>query len=245
MNNGLVKSAFETSWRSTALIATNLAVARGDTVLCSHVSFSVSNGQILHVQGQNGVGKTTLLMILAGLLPVSDDGRRYKQTLVWANLPASEWPVLYIGHLAGLNAGLSVRENLEFLQGLNTGSMEQFSVALDHVGLSGYEDITLSRLSSGQKRRVSLARLWLRHDADVLWLLDEPFNSLDARMTMKLSERLAEHAERGGRVILTSHQALTIPVQILDLDEFVLPLSDGGLESENSPDEYQICERSD
>ncbi len=220
LDNGLIKLATELSLRASTLFAKRLKIARGDTLLCSQVTFSLASGQILHVRGQNGVGKTTLLMTLAGLLPVPEHCQN-GPALVWANSPVLEWPVLYLGHLSGLNSGLSVRENLEFLQGLSKKSTACLSVVLDCVGLSGYEDFVVSRLSSGQKRRVSLARLWLSDDSEALWLLDEPFSALDHRVTTKLCERLIVHVERGGRVILTSHQTLTIPAQMLDLEQFV------------------------
>jgi heme exporter protein A len=145
----LIKLATEFSLRASTLIATDLKVARGDILLCSQVTFSLASCQILHVQGQNGVGKTTLLMLLAGLLPLSGT-RRDERTLVWANSPVIEWPVLYLGHLSGLNSELSVRENLKFLQSLNKKPIEGLSTVLDRVGLSGYEDVVVSRLSSGQ-----------------------------------------------------------------------------------------------
>lgn len=213
--------ASKLSWRTSVLVAQNLIIERGDLQLCSQVSFNIASGQILHIQGPNGIGKTTLLMMLAGLLP-SPENHLKNRVLDWAGMPTSEWPVLYIGHLVGLNAGLSVRENLAFLQGISADSNANLSLALEMVGLSGYEEVTISRLSSGQKRRVSLARLWMNHDSDALWLLDEPFNSLDTMMTRRLSDRLEQHIERGGRVILTSHQALTLSVQTLDLEQFAL-----------------------
>ncbi len=231
----------ELSWRANTLIAKNLNVARGDTLLCSQVTFNLASGQILHVQGQNGVGKTTLLMILASVLPVPMD-RRDERSLVWANLPVLDWPILYIGHLSGLNSQLSVRQNLEFLQGLHQKSTTRLSAALDCVGLSGYEDVVVSRLSSGQQRRVSLARLWLCDDSDALWLLDEPFNALDASMTKTLRERLVMHVERGGRIILTSHQALMIHAQTLNLDQYFSDQMDHQLDAERIDAERQYVE---
>lgn len=237
VSHELAESASKLSWRTSMLVAQNLTIERGDLQLCSQVSFNVTSGQILHVQGPNGIGKTTLLMMLAGLLPASENHLK-DGSLDWAGVPISEWPVLYIGHLVGLSAGLSVRENLAFLQGINTNSGANLSLALDMVGLSGYEDVTISRLSSGQKRRVGLARLWLNHDSESLWLLDEPFNALDVGMTRRLSERLAQHVERGGRIILTSHQALTLSVQTLDLGQFALPQDEESVGIESADCEY-------
>jgi heme exporter protein A len=245
LDSGLI-GATEPRWRESTLIASDLTIRRGDLQLCSQVGFSLSSGQILHIRGQNGIGKTTLLMMLAGLLPTSET-HQDKKLLVWADATAADWPVLYIGHLAGLNSGLTVGENLEFLQGINAGSDEGLSAALDRVGLSGYEDVAVSRLSSGQKRRVSLARLWLSNDSDTLWLLDEPFNALDAAMTMRLCQRLALHAELGGRVILTSHQPFMLSVHTLDLELFAIAKDEeiGEFETvdrENSFSERALCE---
>jgi len=228
INSEWTESTTPSIWRINPLIADNLTIARGDMELCFQVNFTVASGQILHIQGSNGIGKTTLLMMLAGLLPILENRENHQnnKSLSWANAPLSDWPVLYIGHSMGLNAGLSVRENLKFLQGINTNSDQQLSFALGVVGLSGYEDVAISRLSSGQKRRVSLARLWMTSNLDALWLLDEPFNALDSDMVSRLSERLAQHAEQGGRIILTSHQALTLPVQTLDLEQFAVLADD-------------------
>lgn len=207
--------------KNHGLIARNLTIARGDAALCSQVNFTISSGQILHVQGPNGIGKTTLMMMLAGLIPVVDQTQ-----LMWGNSPPEDWSVLYIGHSAGLNAGLSVAENLRFIHALNSSSYANLDMALDAVGLSGYEDMTVAKLSSGQKCRVSLARLWLTEDADRLWLLDEPFTALDAVMVKRLNERLIEHTTCGGRVILTSHQSLSISAEILNLEQYALQHDD-------------------
>lgn len=218
-----VKPAIENRLRSQVLMAKNLTVSRGDIALCSQVNFSVASGQILHIQGPNGIGKTTLMMLLAGLIPVSGLD---KTCLMWGDSPPDDWSVLYIGHSVGLNSGLSVRENLRFLQGLNADFDTNLDAALSAVGLVGYEDIDVAKLSSGQKRRVSLARLWLSEDADRLWLLDEPNTALDVAMTKRLSERLIEHTLNGGRVILTSHQPLSVPVKILDLEQLTVQSDD-------------------
>ncbi|AXI04624.1 cytochrome c biogenesis heme-transporting ATPase CcmA [Aquirhabdus parva] len=197
------------------MIAKNLQIVRGDLLLSDPLDFTVESGQILHVQGHNGAGKTTLLMMLAGLLPVVGGS-----TLLWADAKPSAWPVLYIGHRMGINSTLSVRQNLEFLHALNSETLIQLPSALEAVGLVGYEDTPVAQLSSGQKRRVALARLWLTSLSSELWLLDEPLTALDQVMVERLCQQLQAHTKRGGRVILTSHQSLTIPCQILNLAEY-------------------------
>ena len=214
-----VQPAIANRLGSHMLTAKNLTITRGDHVLCSRVNFTLASGQILHIQGSNGIGKTTLLMMLAGLLPCADFDQA---SLTWGNQTPKDWSVLYIGHLAGLNSGLTVRENLKFLQALHLSSEASLATALAAMDLLGYEDILVSQLSSGQKRRVSLALLWLTDDADQLWILDEPFTALDARMIKRVSERLIQYCLLGGRVILTSHQPLNISTEVLDLAQCVV-----------------------
>ena len=75
-------------------------------------------------------------------------------------------------------------------------------------GLAGFEDIPVNQLSAGQQRRVALARLWLTRAT--LWILDEPFTAIDVNGVDRLTQRMAQHTEQGGIVILTTHQPLNV-----------------------------------
>ncbi|SUX72686.1 cytochrome c biogenesis protein CcmA [Citrobacter freundii] len=81
-------------------------------------------------------------------------------------------------------------------------------LALAQAGLAGYEDIPVNQLSAGQQRRVALARLWLTRAR--LWILDEPFTAIDVNGVERLTQRMAQHTELGGIVILTTHQPLNV-----------------------------------
>lgn len=200
---------------SSALILDDLMVMRGDVALCGALHLDIQAGEIWHVVGSNGTGKTTLLMMLAGLLPIQ------RGRLDWQGRSASEWSTLYVGHLSGLNSSLSVLQNLQFLANLaqqNTRISRLYD-ALAQVGLAGYEDVPVARLSSGQKRRVGLARLWLE-PVPALWLLDEPLTALDVAMVERLNTRIVQHAAQGGRVILTSHQPVACVTHTLDLAQY-------------------------
>lgn len=195
------------------LVLNDVRVMRGDIRLCGPLTVSIDAGQIWQIAGPNGTGKTTLLMMLAGLLPIQSGAA------CWRKQPPADWPTLYIGHLAGLNAALTVQENLAFLAALGEGAdctSTELLHALAMTGLAGYEQVPVARLSSGQKRRVGLARLWLPHAAP-LWLLDEPMTALDVQMIARLNQRLADHAATGGRVLLTSHQPVAVVSHVLDL----------------------------
>lgn len=199
------------------LCVQQLLVSRGDLCLCENVQADIAAGQVWQLAGENGTGKTSLLMMLAGILPVSAGQLR------WRNQSPSDWSALYIGHASGLNSSLTVLDNLRFLCDLNAQvvSTDQLFSAVERVGLAGYEFVAVARLSSGQKRRVQLARLWLPKAAE-LWLLDEPLTALDVRMVNALNNRLTQHVERGGRVILTSHQPVAAVTHQLDLQAFRL-----------------------
>jgi heme exporter protein A len=135
--------------------------------------------------------------------------------------PNKSIKVIYIGHKLGLKEQLTADENLSWLVGLDGSStLEQRYAALERVGLRGYEENTVAQLSAGQKRRVALARLHLCK-VDI-WLLDEPFTSLDQQGIVDEQDWLNQHTLTGGAVLMTSHQEINLPqVKILDLGEYV------------------------
>ena len=153
---------------------------------------------------------------LAGLHPV-DEGE--------ISLLNNNARVIYIGHKLGLKEQLTADENLTWLAGLNGSSTQQQRyIALERVGLRGYEESVVAQLSAGQKRRVALARLHLCK-ADI-WLLDEPFTSIDQQGIADEQEWLNKHTLAGGAVLMTSHQDITLAqVKVLDLSHWALQCS--------------------
>jgi len=192
------------------LTATQLACSRGERRLFGDLSFSVEPGGWLHVTGENGAGKTTLLRTLVGLSP-ADAGE-----IRWDGIPVREHRdefhrlLIYLGPQAALKDELSSLENLQLALALEGQPIKESEAlaALDTMGLRGREDLPARYLSAGQKRRVLLARLLLRRAP--LWVLDEPFNALDKAAVELLGVLLEAHLERGGMVVLTSHQAVPI-----------------------------------
>jgi heme exporter protein A len=195
----------------TMLEARNLACQRGDRVLFSGLSFTLSAGELLQVAGPNGSGKTSLLRILCGISsPVEGEvhwlGRstRHQGEGFRENL-------LYIGHHNAVKEELTALENLRIaatLAGQPLGE-EQALDALDRIGLLGREYLPAKVLSQGQKRRVSLARLLVSRAP--LWILDEPLTALDVKAVDLIQSRLAEHLSGDGMVVLTTHQPITVP----------------------------------
>lgn len=189
-------------------------------MLFSNLQLDVRPGGVLLVEGFNGAGKTSLLRILCGLSQPREgavhwDGEDIRQCR-WS----FHQYLLYIGHNAGIKLELTPVENLRFLRSLGGHRAEDdlLEHTLDAVGLGGFEDLPVRMLSAGQRRRVALARLWL--SAAPLWILDEPLTAIDRRGISKLADRIREHTESGGMVVLTTHQPLDLeplPVQRLTL----------------------------
>ena len=197
---------------SSPLLAVNeLSLIRGGRQLFSGLSFEVSAGDLVQIEGCNGAGKTSLIRILAGLSRYGFDG----------SVDRNE-AILYLGHHSAVKDMLSPRENLAWsVSGRGLYAIDDIDQALDKVGLYGYEDVPSHALSAGQHRRVNLARLYLS-DCPV-WLLDEPFTAIDKAGVKGLEELFVTHVGSGGAILVTSHQPLNVdyPVRSLVLGAVV------------------------
>ena len=146
--------------------------------------------------------------MLAGLLGadaghIEIDGRPADPTL-------RAQAIAYLGHLPALKADLTALENLHFLCGLHgrrRGQLPGNAIAI--VGLAGYEDALARQLSAGQKKRLSLARMWL--SPAPLWLLDEPYANLDLEGLELVNRMIHAHLRDGGAALLTTHGAYAAP----------------------------------
>lgn len=188
------------------LIATDVAIERGDRPLLRNISLQIEAGELWQLIGPNGVGKSSLMRALAGLarLGVEGDIRRNAASL-------------YVGHSSALKRALTPVDNLRCHPACDvTVEYEQISAALRSVSLAGYESVPVGSLSAGQQRRVALARLPLSRAG--LWFLDEPFTALDAAGCDWLERQIAEQLAKGGAVLFTSHQQSQFGAQQQNLD---------------------------
>ncbi|MBA2710365.1 MAG: heme ABC exporter ATP-binding protein CcmA [Tatlockia sp.] len=175
--------------------------------LLEGVQFSLPAGQLLHLRGANGSGKSTLLKLLAGLIQPISGEIHYNGQNIQKNLNDYQRKLCYIGHKAGVNPLLTVKENCYF--DLHWGRrLLTLESLLEGFGLQGLSDEPCHLLSAGQKHRVSLLRIAMT-DAKLL-LLDEPLVALDAESIKTLLIYLENHLELGGQVVLTSHQNLPL-----------------------------------
>lgn len=201
------------------LVARQLACSRGGTQLFRDLDLALASGRVLDIEGANGSGKTTLLRGICGLRP-ADAGRVF-----WDGVDVAEDPeplrnaLSFIGHAAGMKRDLTARENLDAAFAIAGGSGDvDCERALERVGIGGVADQPVRRLSAGQTRRLTLARLLLRPNP--LWVLDEPFSALDRHGKSLLEGLIVEHCRNGGMVMLTTHQPAdfgAIPVQTVSL----------------------------
>lgn len=184
----------------------NICIQRGDNTLITDLNAQWKSGDFVQIEGHNGIGKTSLLRIIAGLATPKvgkvfwqgEDIQRQREEFA-ANL-------LYLGHQSGIKPELTPWENLKFYQQVTACKQgeEILWEVLDKVGLFGREDLPAGQLSAGQQKRIGLARLWLSKTP--LWILDEPFTAIDRQGVQNLATLFEKHVENGGIVLLTSHQ---------------------------------------
>jgi heme exporter protein A len=190
----------------------DLECTRGERLLFAGLAFAVDAGHCLHVAGENGAGKTSLLRILCGLLSPTHGEVRWDGEDI-RRLREDYWQLIaYVGHLNGVKDDLTALENVRFAASLagHPAGEDAARGALASVGLAGFETSQARFLSQGQRRRIALARLFLAREAR-LWILDEPFTALDVRGVAALSTLIGEQLGRGGIVVLTTHQ--DVPLQ--------------------------------
>jgi heme exporter protein A len=190
------------------LAASQLRFSRNDEPVFGPLDLHVDAGEALLVEGGNGAGKTSLLRVLAGLLS-ADQGQI---TLDGKPSTASERAryLAYLGHLSALKQDLGTLENLHLYCGLHGRRARQMpGNALAIVGLAGHEYTPVRQLSAGQKKRLSLARVWL--SPAPVWLLDEPYANLDLDGINLVNRMISAHLRSGGAAVVTTHGAYSAP----------------------------------
>ena len=169
----------------------DVTVVLDDRTILRGISLDLVPGLTI-LRGPNGAGKTTLLRAFAGLAPLAR-GRR--------SVPGA--PPLYIGHRPMLLRGLTARENLAFLAAFRGLVVSDVRDALRKWGLGGEMDRPVERLSAGQRRRASLARI--ETEQVPLVLLDEPFADLDSDALVRLRAAINTALVRGQSVLMATH----------------------------------------
>lgn len=193
--------------QSAALTAHELHLWRGEHHLLRGVSFALAAGQLLQVSGRNGAGKTSLLRVVAGLLPAESGEVRWRNASIHHNFPGYSSDLAYLGHANALKTDMTALENLRFAGAIRHGIEEQRCLqTLQDLSIPQCAHLPVKALSAGQRRRVALARV-LISDA-MLWILDEPITNLDTTGIQLVEDLMASHLARGGMILTAAHQSL-------------------------------------
>lgn len=196
----------------------NLNFSRMDQELFQNLNFSVPSGTVLQIMGANGVGKTTLLRIVAGLIPIEQGEIYWCGKNVRHNESDYGSQLAYLGHHAGISMSLTPLENLRTNIALHTTQQNNVYQILEQFNLIDHANTPTFKLSAGQQRRVALASFKLR--CAKLWILDEPLAALDKEGTELIEQLIQNHVQQNGIAIIATHQSLflsNIPVQYLEL----------------------------
>ncbi len=198
-----------------AIEVEDLTVAYGEKPVLWDIDLSVPEGVLMAIVGPNGAGKTTLIKAILSLVntaagQVKIYGNTYsaqrrlvgyvpqRGSVDW-DFPTSVGDVVMMGRYGSL--GWMRRPGKE--------EKEMALQALDKVGMLQYAERQISQLSGGQQQRVFLARA-LVQDAQV-YLMDEPFQGVDATTERAIVSLLQELRKSGKTVVVVHHDLQTVP----------------------------------
>lgn len=187
----------------------NISYAYPNLPLFKSLVTKIIPGQWLHIVGANGSGKSTLLKIIVGLIKPQIGEVRWQGHLIEDDLNTYQQHLVYISHQNGLSEALTLQENLVLDWHWHEKCDASLKLGLTHFQLENFLKMPVANLSKGQQRKAALLRLWMTRAK--LWVLDEPFTSLDSDAARILACKLQMHLSTGGKVVLTSHQPVDLP----------------------------------
>ncbi|MEM8877191.1 MAG: heme ABC exporter ATP-binding protein CcmA [Pseudomonadota bacterium] len=204
------------------LSAQNISCVRGGRLVFAGVSFAIAAGEALVLRGRNGIGKSSLLRMIAGLVPVHDG--QFALEGADGDIDLAQL-CHYFGHLDAIKPVLSVAENLRFWGSYLALGPEfepatgyDTQTALDAVGIGTLATLPAGYLSAGQRRRLALARLLVAPRP--IWLLDEPTSALDTEGQGRLFAMVEAHLSAGGLIVAATHADLPFEIETLDLTSY-------------------------
>src|SRR6202042_3975588 len=202
---------------SNALCVEKVHVWRGDRHVLRGLRAQIARGELLHVSGPNGTGKTTLIRVVSGLLRPEQGSVTWLGRSIVEHRTEYQADLAYAAHEPALKADLTALENLRFSVGLKRRCQpDELRAALERTKVAACADLPARVLSAGQRRRVSLARV-IAMQASV-WLLDEPYANLEAAGSELVSELLQAHVTAGGFALVVAHRELALACDVRRLE---------------------------
>lgn len=232
MPEHLPENSAQGSRRTISLAVENLGCRRGERLLFSGLTFQAQSGSLTVIKGANGIGKSSLMRILGGLLAPSSG----RVTVTTADTVADSLKAEahYLAHDNALKSAFTVGENLTFWHEFSDHPGLTPQEALDELAILPLLDLPAGALSAGQKRRVAFARLLVSRKP--VWLLDEPTAALDSRADRRVGQLISRHVADGGIAIAATHLPLALDLdpgaqRVIDLADYppVEDLLDGPL----------------
>ena len=185
------------------LLANNLSFTRNNKYIFSDLNLSVSPNKIIHISGRNGIGKTTLIKILANMLVPKTGEIYWNGKNIKKNLKDFFNNLTYIMDIQSSKEEMSVLENTIYLQKLFSSKIKdnELNTIFKLLSLNKYSKV--STLSKGEIKKLELCRLVIEQKK--FWLLDEPFSGLDQNSIELIRETFKNHIENNGMIIFSSH----------------------------------------
>ena len=199
--------------------ALSASCKRSGYTVIDNISFELSSGQIGLISGSNGSGKTSLLRMVAGLIPLTSGNLLFSPSID-QNSEHSDGLFL-LGHSLAIKDDISPEEDIKFWSSLLGRGYHEDVLLM--VGLSNLKKIPCKYLSQGQKQRLGIARLMVSNKS--LWLLDEPTSSLDKTASLLLKEIIEKHTKSGGIALISSH------INFLDKTDIKIDLDSNNVSS--------------
>ena len=187
------------------LLINNLSFFRDENLIFENLNLSLGNGQITQIRGKNGSGKTTFIKVILNLLTSKTGEIFWEGQNVKKNIFNFYNQITYIADHNTSSRKLTVLDNIKFWKGLSSSNLrdDEILLLLETLNLKKYLDTETMYLSSGEVKKLELLRLILEQKK--MWLLDEPYNHLDASSIEILNQTFVDHTNNDGIILFASH----------------------------------------
>ena len=187
------------------LLANNLSFHREGREIFKEVDISLAPKKIIHLQGRNGIGKTTLIRILVNMILPSTGAIYWKGKSIKKNLKEYLTNITYIMDTHTSKSEMTVSENIQYWIKLFTSPIKskELDAIFNILALDNYKKTKVNYLSTGEIKKLELCRLVIEQKK--LWILDEPYAGLDEFTTDLINETFKNHILNDGMIIFSSH----------------------------------------